>query len=1477
MKKYSVLVKISVLFAIFLIAFCCTFFVKPSAVSSAGPAYDYEISYDEINDYFTVSVLSTPTNNYGTFEEAVNYIAQTVQPENVVNFGDLTVTPAAAAGIPLPAAVYIGSVTFNLGNGDLFTPKKGFVLNSGNYTFGDDTQSLVLSSTGQWNYLVEVTGGATLNSLGNSLSTAQFNSRSLFIDENSSAVLSNTTINAEGENSKSIYNFGTVTVGGGSISSQQGTAIVNYGSLTVNTGNISSTVCAIDSFSDAVINGGTITSSGGITIRTNFDSNLTVTGGTISESSSTNSCISNNGGNVNISGGTITASGVGAKCLVNSGNESILNISGGTLEATDTSTTVSVNSAIQAINGVVNITGGLIYTASLKGYAVQVLDNASMTIGQDEGKTTSISAPKLCILNQSSNQNALTINGGSIKTSQSNATVINCKGATVINGGEISSEGTTSTTILNDNCIITMNGGTVESEQAGSVSIKIDSSGGTFTMYNGNILAANEGVRLSAGSFTMAGGQLSSDGIGFITEGESELLIYNYHPDIPTIVDAESFAITTDSISADAITILSDISMRSNGSSVIRNNSTGGINILGGYIYTVISGSTIIYNEAGTVTIDNDADIQACGPADIKNIDNVSGTLNINGGQIINSSETYSDESVCVISGPGSTLNVSDDAIIRNIGEGGFGVDLIGATFTMNGGTVESTNSYSVALKGFSATATINSGIIRTSGETGIEKTAVNILDSTITVNGGSINNMTSSNANTVFYAENSDVIITGGGFINSGGSGYAIEVIGTSELSINENEPESLNIFGQYGIKMATTQEECTITGGVIQAAYKGILNESVATKLILNTTALITDEGENSCFVTTAGDVEFNGGVYEGQVNVISAMGDVTINDGEFYSNAFILKCNASNGIYTINDGILTTTNSFDNYVIYLGAGNSFVMTGGAISASNNGIECFSQQENAIDISGGEIISKFKSITINESSAVNHNVNISGGLVKSIDSQAISCNNDFCTVNISGGIVDAENSETIVMNNGSLNISGGTVDCQKSISIVMNEGLLNITGGTITNLHSGCPEVIMMKGSSKAVIDEVNNEVPTLITGNSGISVFSSNAEPLTFSGGKIETEGNSIKNEGSGIVTIDGGVIRSDVLAILARGSGTVNIEGGDISVMGGSNKADILDNDHRGMAVYVEGSATVNISDGLICSYTDSDGEFATAVLASSGTVNITGGDLISRNAGFAGCETVSLVIKGTADVNINSFDISNPASLYSDFSSIYVDDSAENTLNISGCYFETKYYGVENWADIVINMSGCDINTNCDVAEAVSNDIGIKTIIGSVNINDSYFMGTKFVEIIQGEVNINNTNSSLKEWGVVSFGGTVTVSGTSSFVSKQEKVFFLNKESSGVITLYGTDINASDKADIAVKAELNVNQDLEISNENIEDCKVTVDTLYEGYTFKGWSDGETMFSTTIDTAIGEHTAFILLTRLPVEITGISLSG
>ena len=386
-------------------------------------------------------------------------------------------------------------------------------------------------------------------------------------------------------------------------------------------------------------------------------------------------------------------------------------------------------------------------------------------------------------------------------------------------------------------------------------------------------------------------------------------------------------------------------------------------------------------------------------------------------------------------------------------------------------------------------------------------------------------------------------------------GEKTTIEIIRDFEQTVIAEIPEEKDVIIDLQNYVITMTSGSIINNGDLELKSS---NESNIGKIEIQREEKLAINNKN-------GTMKISSGIYEatGTNNVVGnkgSSGTIIISGGEFIgSNSTVndktypTLWNGANGRIIIEDGVITSTSG--SAVLNDGDGE-ITINGGQITATNN--DAIRNKKNGkIIINGGNIKSEEYSAVLNSSTG---SVEITNGTLQA-DKFSTILNEGSGTITIKNGqingtTVEGEEYPTIWnMSNGNIQIDGGTVISEDERAIYnSSNGNIIISNGTIQAIRSntisnyGSGTVTITGGTIKGIE----------VTGISYPTVWNEDNGKIIMSGGLIDAticEGTSpaVNNEGSGDIIITGGTIKSNGNAIKNQGTGvlTLGIDDGNIN--------------------------------------------------------------------------------------------------------------------------------------------------------------------------------------------------------------------------------------------------------------------------------------------------------------------------------------
>ena len=563
---------------------------------------------------------------------------------------------------------------------------------------------------------------------------------------------------------------GDVTITGGNITTDgeySDLLNANAGSITLGTGLTVSTTkgAAIQAKNGGkvVVDGATVTGSEkwATAFATGNGSSIEVKSGSIAGTTNDHVTLSvKDGATATISGGTVSSSS--STAAVAKGAGSVITITGGTVS--NSVETPTFCAAYSASDGKIVLNGGTItstYGGGLIATSNSTVEVASGTINATNG---------YAVLAHEGNASA-TISGG---------TVTGAVGAGSSNNG--------------DNNTLTISGGTIRGsvyKTKGTVNI----TGGTFTDNVTSLLDTNSYEELSTGEVVPTGTAVAqiwttkyktlAAAVGAATDSSTVKLLKDTVEDVTL-----SNSLTID-LGGHTLTVQSATGIKNTaGTSTIKNGTiqstkddpiyaTGGTLILGDNL-TITSSSSVLWAKGGTITVDG-ASLKGTHSAYVAAFAENNGVINIKSGSITSTSAG------AVNAGAGGTVNLSGTGEISTSSTQYVAVWVYGGgVFNMTGGTVNG-GSESAFVPVGSGTSTISGGTLTSSNTF----TVGVYQGGKLTVSGGNIKNTGSGvalQAGSSTYTGTGAITINDGTIESSNGKSVAIVTSKTEGSTITIN-----------------------------------------------------------------------------------------------------------------------------------------------------------------------------------------------------------------------------------------------------------------------------------------------------------------------------------------------------------------------------------------------------------------------------------------------------------------------------------------------------------------------------------------------------------------------------------------------------------------------------------------------------------------------------------------------------------------
>ena len=696
-------------------------------------------------------------------------------------------------------------------------------------------------------------------------------------------------------------------------------------------------------------------------------------------------------------------------------------------------------------------------------------------------------------------KNAGTLNlnskGSYVAKGANTKAIYNTAGGVVIRNGIIDSSTSYSSAIWNEAGTISIESGTIK--------------GNEYAIYNlGN--SENDKINVNGGTINGKVYNKSSGTIN-ISEGNIGSYVYNENNGIINISGG-------------------------NIGSYVYNNSSGRINITGGTITSSSNmANTIVNNNTGIINIDG-TDLSSENPIRILNnysngstaIRNQStGTISIKGYVEINSSNSCSNTSCGIYNESTGTINIGDsDEITNNVkvssrDYGVFNYNGKHGTINYYGGTITA----NTAVRGYIDEIPNNYYIARSTDDSNKEIYEIkNEVQEIVSVGENKYESLVDaiSNNNTGTITLLKDIVLT---------TSEPYTVSEDKELTIDLNghtiRLHNWNTFiTNYGILKITDNTEtqdgriygyvnCLINNhGSFEMAGGTIRIEQINNdKIIYNT--------ENGTVSVTGGTLYNKGRVALENYYIVYSNNDSTINvtggtfsfhgkagsggGSMYYSRNYGIYTNNQNATVKLTGGEFNEIKESTGYSVYMNAGGTVNASGNTISTSDYGI--YMNDAGTINISENAILD---------------NASYSG-------CYSIYVNNKDVEININGGEIKAirgDNWYTTIVNLISGTVTGTISYC--GIVDVYNGITLDVTGTAL----SYCKEVNIHEGSTvKSTSDAIYNCTNVNINNATIIGNIYNPTEKLTITGGSITGKqyGIQLYNK-SAVATLTGGSVEA-----------------------------------------------------------------------------------------------------------------------------------------------------------------------------------------------------------------------------------------------------------------------------------------------------------------------------------------------------------
>ncbi|OBX04383.1 hypothetical protein QV06_06935 [Gallibacterium genomosp. 3] len=977
--------------------------------------------------------------------------------------------------------------------------------------------------------------------------------------------------------------------------------------------------------------------------------------------------------------------------------------------ATDDKATTDKQEGIK-VTGTLNVQGGQVESSGSTNIGTLTIDKGIRTEGADGASTetagsVSITGGDTTVATTQINDGAMNVSGGKLnagvvivgdgddKNTANNAASLNITGGaveatsvTVNRDGGLTNSATDNPDIadvqegLNVTGALTVNGGSVTSSGTTNVA-------GAMTVESGNVNVT--GGTTSAGSTTIKDGEVAVSGGklngGAITVGDNDGTATN---------DAAKLTISdTGAVEADSVTVKNDGNLTNNATD---NPDTAdvqeGLKVTG---ELKTEGGTI--NSAGTttandLTVDGGAVNVTGGKTDVTTTNLNDGTVNVASGATLDSdtlnvgNEDNGTPNTATLTNSGTvtsqTVNIKRDGKLANTGSLGTedspitDINVQGGTFNSTG-TTQATNltasAGTVALGAGSNTSLtkldISGGDVDIAGTVSAPTTNISGGDVDVNANGKLDTTNIAISGGTVDV--NNDGTITATNSANLSGGTTTVHQRGTFDLSPNgdltlsggdltsdgtvkADEITVNNAESNLTLNAATTANKLTASAGTVDLGASSTTN--ITGELKANGGTI------NSAGTTTAGSLTVDNG------STVNSSGTTTINNAITVENGTV---NVTNGTTTA-----ATTSIKDGSVSVSGG----TLNGGDITVGNNDGTAVADAAKLIISNNGAVAAN--NITVNNDGALTNTSNVENGLNVTNDltvnsgtvtsSGATTVGGDFSVSNQGQATLSGKTAVTgdLKADNATINSSGTTTANSLTVD---NKGAVNITGGTTransTSIKDGAAHIsdgATLNGGTVAVGDGIGNTGTASLTNDGTV-----NASSITVKSDAILTNNKADdpttdNNEGINVtdeLKVESGTLASsgstkaDTLTVTkadnATQSGTVNITGGttkanttaiqegaiSVEAAGTLNGGDITvgDKDSDTATLTIDGkvdatSLTVNGNDGTV--NVNESGQLGAS--SPIGSVNVDGGTL--NSSGTTKANTLTVDHNGTVNVN-----------------------------------------------------------------------------------------------------------------------------------------------------------------------------------------------------------------------------------------------
>ena len=596
-----------------------------------------------------------------------------------------------------------------------------------------------------------------------------------------------------------------------------------------------------------------------------------------------------------------------------------------------------------------------------------------------------------------------------------------------------------------------------------------------------------------------------------------------------------------------------------------------------------------------------------------------SGTININGGKLLNGALNKNCYSIINGYGNKAELIINDGEIINEVTANSARAITSVKNITVNGGSV---SAYDLVINS-STTIIVNNGTI-TSTQNGY----VILNTSNVTLNGGIINGKVGANSNVT--TNNNPEINSKNVCINYQSSSAKININGGTL---------TCGTIGIYGGNL-------TMTAGTINAVGNGIDTINTNSSIIINGGKIISTNGygisQTSGTTTITTDdttTKDNYPSIEGAKGGIYTKGTLTIgtDDGIIDNNYPEIKGGLygiynDGGIVNFYDGILKGTTLAYFGAIH-GTPNSYTVASKTDETYN--VSYLSQLDNFLKVNDTEYNSLINAIAAIETEGtieVIANAPISS-VITIPENKKITLDLNGHTLTISKEIVnngeftlmDSSDNENgaieslainAINNSGILNINSGTIQKTTAINatnylIYTPSGTININGGKLLNgaLNKNCYSIINGYGNKAELIIN-DGEIINEATNSSARAITS--VKNITVNGGSVSAYDLVINS--STTIIVNNGTITSTQNGYVILNTSNVTLNGGIINGKVGANSNVTTNNNpeinSKNVCInYQSSSAKININGGTLTCGTI--GIYGGNLTMTAGTINAVG--------------------------------------------------------------------------------------------------------------------------------------------------------------------------------------------------------------------------------------------------------------------------